>query len=340
MQETWTTRFTQEGLHFLGTTTLDLEQDFARFQQWLSESKQAGMQFLEKYDEIRRDPKKLLPEATGALIVGLPYDQGDSWPFEQGEAPRIAQYARFKDYHKLFREKVEKVCSQYASENPDFRFRVCVDTAPLLERALAAKAGLGFVGKNTCYIHESHGSFLLLAVVLCNWEVLEKSEAKEAACGSCSLCQVACPTGALNEDYTIDSRKCLSYWSIEHRGEIPLEFWPHFEKYYFGCDICQLACPYNHEARENGLPTKIEKRGFPDRVTTALMSETEYQKYFGGTPLTRAKQSGLQRNALISLTVTRHPDLKRVLEELGRHPDPVLRKTVESAKRYPELFRV
>ncbi len=328
----------ESGLVFLGESSLDLDLDFERFQKWLSDSKHAGMQFLEKYDDIRRDPKKLLPEANSACVVGLAYDQGDHWPMSDLESPRVAQYARFRDYHKLFKEKVEKVFFEYAAKTPDFKYRVCVDTAPLLERALAAKAGKGFIGKNTCYIHESHGSLLLLAVVLSNSPNPKKEDGAKDGCNTCTLCQVACPTGALNEDYTIDSRKCLSYWTIEHRGEIPLEYWPHLAKYYFGCDICQIVCPYNQEARENRLSAKIETRSYPDLPTVALMGEGEYEKYFGGTPLTRAKRTGLRRNALIAMTVMRHPELSRVLNAFSEESDPVLVATKRTAEGYLKVL--
>lgn len=324
----------QERLLSLGHCDLELAEDFERFQKWLADSKHAGMQFLEKYDDIRRDPKRLLPEAKSAHVIGLPYDQGDLWPMEEKESPRVAQYARFKDYHKLFKEKVENVFRKLSERDTQLIYRVCVDTAPLLERALAAKAGAGFIGKNTCYIHESHGSLLLLAIVLTNHALEEKKEAVQKGCNTCTLCQVACPTGALNQDYTIDSRKCLSYWTIEHRGEIPFEFWPHLAKYYFGCDICQVVCPYNIEARESRLSEKIETRSYPELPAIALMSEPEYEKYFGGTPMTRAKRNGLRRNAIIAMTVTKHPKLKAVFEALIAETDPILLKTIQTAKSY------
>ncbi len=324
----------EEGLHFLGISSLDLEEDYLRFKQWLSESKQAGMQFLEKYEDIRRDPSRLLPDAKCAVILGLSYDQGDIWPPQENESPRIAQYARFKDYHKLFKEKAERIFARLNVKTPQLKYRVCVDTAPLLERALAAKAQQGFIGKNTCYIHESHGSFLLLAVVLCNQEPDSASVSVSSGCESCTLCQVNCPTGALNTDYSIDSRKCLSYWTIEHRGEIPLEFWPHLSKYYFGCDICQLVCPYNQQARENSLDQKIPTRTFPDLKTTALMNEADYQKFFGGTPLTRAKRNGLRRNAIIALRVSKHSGWEEVAAELANDPDPIIQSTLSTASNY------
>ena len=128
--------------------------------------------------------------------------------------------------------------------------------------------------------------------------------AKEIGCGTCTLCQVECPTGALNEDYVIDSNRCLSYWTIEQRGTIPEKYWPWLGKYYFGCDICQLVCPYNKEASANQLDDKIPIRKYPSLFEIATMDQRKYEIAFGGTAMTRAKRNGLRRNALIAMTVT------------------------------------
>jgi epoxyqueuosine reductase len=153
-------------------------------------------------------------------------------------------------------------------------------------------------------------------------------------CGPCNLCQVACPTGALDRAYSLDANRCLSYWTIEHRGTIPLEFWPHLAKYYFGCDLCQLACPYNRKGTVGRAPAFLEERKLPSLFATATMSARDYEKWFGGTPLTRARRGGLRRNALIALAVTRDLRLNEALALAERDPEAPVGETIAQIRAY------
>jgi epoxyqueuosine reductase len=330
-------KFESQGLSVLGAASLDCRNDFDRFSQWISEKKHAGLSFLEENGHFRRDPSLLLPGAKAALIVGLPYRQEDHWPMSDSEKSRVAQYARFKDYHSLLRKVCQTTLKEVLAEGfVDSEWRVCVDSAPLLERALAAKTGEGFIGKNTCFIHPQKGSFLLLAEILTTheMEVEEASKTTETnGCDTCTLCQVSCPTDALSKDYEIDSRKCLSYWTIENRGTIPEEFWPWLSKYYFGCDICQVVCPYN-EAADNQLPEWVGTRKFPDLFQVATMDQEKYEAFFGGTPMTRAKRSGLMRNALIALTVTGHQRLEEAMGIVEKESEPMLSATLDQVRKW------
>ncbi len=314
-----------QGLLFLGFTHLGYRRDFERFTQWLGEKRHADLHYLEKYPDVRAEPRKLLEGAKSAIILGLPYFIDDKNP-----APKVARYARYRDYHQVLREKGEAVAAQFFSAST---FRVTVDSAPLLERALAAQTARGFIGKNTLYIHPDHGSFLLLGEILTTTEFaadtpppieLER-KTKEGGCGPCALCQTACPTGALDRDYSIDAALCLSYWTIENRGTIPEKFWPYLAEYYFGCDTCQTACPYNKKAKAG--PGDWLPRSYPPLEEVAVMSQGDYEKYFGGTPLTRAKRSGLRRNALIALAVTGGPGLEAGLSLAATDADEMLRAT-------------
>jgi len=303
-------------LLFLGVVPLAIEEDYLRYQAWLAEGRQGGMQFLENYQDLRRDPRGLLPSSRSAIIFALPYSLG-----EPPEGPKIAQYARFRDYHRVLWERGEKVATALWGDNFSTRARVTVDSAPLLERALAASSARGFIGKNTCFIHPEQGSFLLLGEILTVDEIEEDVrvaprefavKSREGGCGPCKLCQVACPTGALDKDYQIDARKCLSYWTIEHRGPIPEEYWPHLADYYFGCDLCQSACPYNAKVGRQ-LPASLEVKDVPPLYAIATMTELDYKNYFSNTALTRAKRNGLRRNALIAMFVTGDPLLSSAL---------------------------
>ncbi len=324
--------FQNEGLIYLGTVKLGPEPDFGRFERWLGDKLHAGMGFLEQNQSLRMDPRELLPSAGFAVIFGMSYFLGDTLRTPTG--PRIAQYARWRDYHKSMRQRAGKAWESFLQEaavesKPESR--ICVDSAPVLERALAARTEAGFIGKNTLYIHPRKGSFLLLGEVLTSLSlpmdvptpVDPTQRASAGGCGTCKRCQVHCPTGALNQDYRLDANLCLSYWSIEHRGTIPEQFWPHFAKYWFGCDLCQLACPYNRNAHVE-VASLVRDLCLFD---VATMDEKFYVDTFGGTPLTRAKRHGLRRNALIAMTVTSDPRLPEALEHVTADDPSMLCET-------------
>lgn len=278
------------------------------------------MSFLESNVELRRDPRKLLPGARSVIAVGMNYYLGDKLrSSEWGVTPRIAQYARLRDYHRFLRRLGEDLADwiSEALAPESISNRVLVDTAPILERSIAARAGGGFIGKNTCFIHPKLGSWILLAEILTTADlsfesphnVVPSTRSEHGGCGSCRRCQVYCPTGALNLDYVLDANRCLAYWTIEHRGVIPEEFWPWLGKYYFGCDICQLVCPYNRGAKILENQNLVHFKQPPSLFDIATMDQSGYERMFGGTPMTRAKRHGLKRNALIAMAVTDHPQL-------------------------------
>jgi epoxyqueuosine reductase len=325
----------EEGLIPLGTVPLFYSESYERFRQWIALKKHAGLSYLEKYEEVRKEPEKLLPGAKAAIILALPYSQGDSWPLDSEDPSRVAQYARFHDYHQLLKKMGNQLVGKW-KKNPALAahdFRVLVDTAPILERALAAQTRSSFIGKNTCLIHPTHGSFLLLAEILTSFPLEFDIPETKQECGSCTLCQVHCPTGALNEDYILDSNRCLAYWTIEHRGPIPEEFWPWLSKYYFGCDICQLVCPYNVESKSYQLPKPIVPKQLPSLFEVAMMDQKNYEIYFGGTPMTRAKRNGLRRNALIALYVTGDPRLEEALLQVEKDGGYPLEETVAQIRK-------
>jgi len=337
-----------EGLLYLGAAPLNTLTDFARFAEWLQQGHQAGMTFLERNQMFREHPEALLPGAQSALVFALNYYQGDRSTFlENPGRPRVAQYARLRDYHKILKERCNRIAAALhhgaAGDTHGCSYRVLVDSAPILERAIAGQTGRGFIGKNTCFISPEHGSFLLLAEVLSVRPtddppppINPNVRTKQGGCGSCQRCQVHCPTGALNTAWTLDARKCLSYWTIEHRGCVPEEYWPWFETYWFGCDICQIVCPWNRQAKvstEYGLRRTFGE-GDINLAQVALMDQSYYETTFGGSPMTRAKRSGLRRNATIAMTVTNHPALLEVLDALDHDPDEMLRETAARARQW------
>ncbi len=332
-----------EQLLLLGVVALGAEPAYERFAQWLDKGRHADMQYLAQNLALRADPRQLLPGAQCAIVVAMPYGLSDEFA---GDFPRVAMYARYRDYHKIMRQKCAAILAQLQLIVPGLQGRPLVDSAPILERALAARTRAGFIGKNTCYIHPQHGSFLLLAEILVT-EFLpidtpadvaaDRRDAELGGCGTCKRCQVHCPTGALDADYQIDARKCLAYWTIEHRGTIPREFWPWLARYWFGCDICQTTCPYNRGAK----PAPVMATMIPEQLDlydVATMEQSFYEKTFGGTPMTRAKREGLRRNALIAMAVTGHPRLDAALSLAEADAADVLRDTAAMLRDAPPVL--
>lgn len=328
-----------EQLTFLGVAKLRPEADAAgRFREWLADGRHAGMGYLAENQSLRADPRALLEGARTAIVVGLGYYQGDKT--QSGElirAPRVAQYARLKDYHKVLWRRGEAVLTGlHRRFDPKAVGRVVTDSAPILERALAARAGSGFIGKNTCFIQPDRGSFFLLGELLTSFELPDTEEppvdptmrSEKGGCGTCKRCQVHCPTGALDKDYSLDARRCLAYWTIEHRGTIPERFWPWLEQYVFGCDICQLVCPYNRKIEPAPLSDLVRVEATPALFDVATLTQAEYERRFGGTPMTRAKRTGLMRNALIAMTVTSDPRLREAMTIAAERGDDVVQATL------------
>ncbi|SME89248.1 tRNA epoxyqueuosine(34) reductase QueG [Pseudobacteriovorax antillogorgiicola] len=333
--------FAEQGLLLIGHVPLvGDDRHFSRFEQWLSRGHHAGMSFMENHRAIRRDPRLLQEGLQSSLVFGLNYYQGDRL---HSSNTRVAQYARFQDYHKLLRKKAQKLLGQLSESIPQLEGRVTIDSAPLLERALASRSQSGFIGKNTCFILPREGSFYLLGELHLNQQLFPfdkpavvdpQQRSEEGGCGTCKRCQVNCPTGALDEDYTLDAKLCLSYWTIEHRGLVPTKFWPWFAKYWYGCDICQLACPYNRKASINiQLPLKSQLADL-DLFQVATMDQGFYEATFGGSPMTRAKRVGLQRNALIALFVTQDERLDSAIGMIERDNEQngVLRDTIKQIR--------
>ena len=328
----------RQGLVFLGVVSPDTSDDFQKYRDWLEAGNHGNLFYLEKNQDCRRHASAALREVHSVIVFGLPYAPSEIWPMTLEEPARVAAYARFSDYHELMKKAAESAMSEWEKlQSAPSHWRVAVDTVPLLERALARKSGTGFIGKNTCFIHEQRGSFLLLGEILTSTPLPFSENESDLNCGSCTLCQVECPTGALNKDYQIDSRKCLSYWTIEQRGPIPEEFWPGVGKYWFGCDICQLVCPYNQESKNSQLPSSIKLNIYPSLFEISVMNEAQYEKYFGGTALTRAKRNGLRRNALIAMAVNKDPRLKEAIELSEKDSESPILETLDQIKKVYKL---
>ena len=305
---------------------------------WLERGEHAGMEWIARRVEVREDPSRLLEGARSALCVTLQY-----WPLD-GETepagdlwPRVARFARGRDYHDVMGRRLKRLAAQIREAFPGCGTRPYVDTGPVLERELAARAGLGAQGKNTMLLSRDRGSWFLVGEVLLTLDLERCGEAAEPPvtdlCGHCRRCLDACPTGALVEPYRLDSNRCISYWTIEHRGDLPLVAREMIGDWVFGCDVCQEVCPWNARPR-SGRPLAgdhPELRLPPERavVDLSMLLELDREAYverFRVSPMKRAKLEGLQRNAAVVMGNRGDerylPALSRTLEQA----EPALRR--------------
>lgn len=289
------------GFDLAGVASLEASSDGDAFRRWLDRGEHAGMAYMARRVELRLDPGAVLPGAKSALCVGLRYAphaledevSGDLWP-------RVARYARGLDYHEVMGERLAALGRRIEESFPGCATRWYVDTGPILERELAARAGLGAVGKNTMLLHPAHGSYFLVGEILLTLDLAPDLPLADL-CGSCTRCLEACPTGALVEPYRLDSHRCLSYWTIEHRGDFPpaAEALVREGGWLFGCDVCQEVCPWNATPQPVDHPEFLPAPGQGGlRLADLLaMGRDEYVESFRGSPLKRAKLEGLRRNA-------------------------------------------
>ncbi len=293
------------GFHAVGITSAEPVVEAGKhFNQWLSDGFSGEMSYLKKSPEIRFDPKRRFPEAKSVIALALNYYQDNPSSENQKNDSevlegKIARYAWGEDYHRIIENKLEQLI-QAITERKGRCWKGYVDHGPLLERAFAERAGLGFIGKNTHLITPEFGSWVFLAEVITDL-VLEEDLPATGQCGTCKRCIEACPTDALNEPYRLDARRCISYLTIENKGEIPETFTSKMENMLFGCDICQEVCPFNGIGVQTDVPGFSITRGAGPSLKLdeidALSDNAAFKQRFSKSPLLRAKYSGLVRNA-------------------------------------------
>jgi epoxyqueuosine reductase len=254
------------------------------------------MAYLERRLSERLEPARVLPEARSVVCVALNYFQGEPAP-DPSWTP-VARYAWGRDYHDVMTPRLEAL-GQYLSTAAGASSRAYVDTGPVLERDLAARAGLGWTGKNTMLLHPDLGSWFLIGVLLTTAE-LGFDEPLPDRCGSCRACLDACPTGAFVAPYVLDARRCISYLTIEHRGDIEPALEAALGPWQFGCDVCQEVCPWNRKAPVTGEEAFLPPAPYPGAERIAAMSDDELRARFKGTALLRPRPAGLRRNARVS----------------------------------------
>ena len=337
--------FAEAGLVALPYT--DEARDAARFEEWVREGRAGTMHYLTRTKEdgqlARARMGNVFPWARSAVVCFANYNSAQ--PRSTDPAPEgagwIARYAwssrvdadgarRPSDYHKILKKRLQALEAQLHVEFGEFEARAFVDTGPVVERALATAAGLGWTGKNTCLIHPRLGSYGFLAVLLTSLELQgERAFTTPDRCGSCRRCIEACPTGALVAPYNMDATRCIAYLTIEHRGAIEPERMKDMGRQVFGCDICQDVCPWN-SPRRTPISEDPELEARAELVNPALewlaaMDETEFERQFNGSPVRRAGFLGLRRNVAIAMGNSGEGRFAPLLSEWAKAADEGLR---------------
>ena len=272
-------------------------------------------------------PQELLPGARSIICLGLNYYWPDAAdPDTSAPQGKVARYAWGQDYHKVMKQRMrEYVAGLAARLEIPIAARWYVDDGPMLDRAAASRAGLGWFGKNTNILTPSHGSWVFLGQVITDLEI-EPDPPLLKTCGNCVRCIDACPTGAIVAPYVIDNARCISYLTIENRGPIPRELRPQMLDWVFGCDICQDVCPVNRKAQPAIEPAFQRKElGLLDLVELLELSEVEFRRRFQGSPILRAKRVGLQRNACVALGNRQDPAAVPALGRALATGEPLVR---------------
>lgn len=334
VSETIVQRARDLGFALAGVVTASPSSYQQQFREWLQSGCQGEMGYLERNVEERLDPGRFQQNARSILLVADQYaDRADDANLKRepglsgGARGRIARYARGEDYHLAMKKRLHLLCDALRGEYPDEVFRAFVDTAPILEREHAARAGMGWIGKHTLLIHPRRGSWLLLGGIVTTLELVppRTQRVEPDRCGSCTRCIDACPTDAISP-YRVDASRCISYLTIEHRSPIPREFFSAIGDWIFGCDICQEVCPHN-STRTGRVPSGRAHPAYAERTDSFDLlevlgwTEEDRRLAFAKSALKRAKLDMMKRNAVIAagnlLRSREDPDLRAKITHLA-----------------------
>ncbi|MCE2504080.1 MAG: tRNA epoxyqueuosine(34) reductase QueG [Chlorobi bacterium] len=289
------------GFDLLGFTPAErLTEEGVRLEEWLARGYHGSMKWLEQNPERRINPKEIVPSARSVIVVAKNYYT----PHQHSDEPdhvKISRYAWGRDYHRVLPIKLKKLHQYIQSFAPDAENRWYVDAGPVMEKVWAVRAGLGWLGKHTNVITRTHGSWVFLGVMITSLK-LDYTDPIPDFCGSCTRCIDACPTDAITQPYLVDANKCISYVTIEQhpKEQLDPEFAEKFDRWIFGCDICQDVCPWNKFQQPTDEPDFEPRPGRIDLTFDRIlaMSDEEFEEQFRGSPIMRTKREGLRRNAL------------------------------------------
>ncbi len=333
----------QLGFVLAGVTTPEPPPHYSTFEHWLAQNRYGTMNYLatERSRARRADPRQILPECKSILVLATPYSPASraqhravcqhADEVEKLDQGRIASYAWGEDYHEVLPARMQELV-QFIEEQVErpVKNRWYTDTGPLLERDLAQRAGLGWIGKNTCLIHPKHGSYFLLSEILLDLPLEPDAPFITDHCGTCTRCIQACPTDCILPDRTLDARRCISYLTIELKEDIPLELRDKMGNWIFGCDICQMVCPWNRFAEEGD--SAFADKELPHSLSEELsISTQEFNRRFKESPVKRAKRRGYLRNVAVALSNTGDLLALPVLQNALNDEEPLVRKHAQWA---------
>jgi epoxyqueuosine reductase len=284
------------GFDFCGISKAEfLEEEAPRLEQWLKNNYHGEMQYMENYFDKRLNPSLLVDGAKS--VISLLYNYYPEKEEEESDAPKISKYAYGTDYHLVIKDKLHLFLEKLREQIGAINGRVFVDSAPVLEKAWAAKSGLGWVGKNANLINKQQGSFFFLAELIIDIELEADGPIKDY-CGTCTKCIDACPTNAIVEPYVVDGSKCISYLTIELKNQIPAEFKNKMDNWFFGCDVCQDVCPWNSFSKPHKEPLFANHSGFLNFKESEWQEMTEevFKTVFKNSAVKRTGFRGLKRN--------------------------------------------
>ena len=316
----------QLGFILAGVTTPEPPSHYSTFERWLAQGRHGTMDYLatERSRLRRADPREILPECKSILVLATPYSPPSTGM--QADEGNVAAYARGADYHDVLPERMKNLV-QFIEEqvgNP-VRNRWYTDTGPILERDLAQRAGIGWIGKNTCLIHPRHGSYFLLSEILLDLDLEPDPPFVTDHCGTCTRCIDACPTDCILPDRTIDATRCISYLTIELKDDILVELRDKIGNWVFGCDICQTVCPWNRFAEEGDPAFGNDPPAQPLPAALSISAQ-EFNQRFKGTPVKRAKRRGYLRNVAVALGNTGDMHALPVLQNVLGDEEPLVRE--------------
>lgn len=333
------------GFDLVGIAPAAEADSFEHLRDWLARGCAGEMTYMNRHEAARRHPASILPEVRSVVMAAMNYAEVRSQKSEvrsrmsEGTG-KVARYARGPDYHDVLRDRLKRLLDWVQQEVPGCRGRAVVDTAPLLERDFARRAGLGWFGKNTMLLNKRLGSYFFLGALLLDCELQTDEPHLANHCGTCTACLDTCPTKAFVGPGVLDARRCISYLTIELRGPIPEEFRPDMGNWIFGCDVCQEVCPWNRKAPPAKEPAFEPREDLEalDPIALLGLSEDEFRERFRGTALLRPRRAGLLRNAAIVLGNRGDPAALPALERALRDGDPLIQEAARWAIERIELI--
>jgi len=327
------------GFDLCGIASVTDSRELSYFPEWIAAGRAGEMKYMEARDDAgelkRASLSRVAPWARSVVVCAINYNTAHPYSTQCHDSTRgwISRYAWSReDYHDAVLRRLKQIEAKLKDASPELTTRSYVDTGPIVERVFAKYAGVGWIGKHTCIINQQKGSWFFLGVILTSIELQPDLPAPDR-CGTCTRCIEACPTDAIFAPYQLDSNKCISYLTIEKRGSIPENLREEMGRHVYGCDICQDVCPWNRKAPVTAA-TEFESR--PGLVNTALdwlaeISAEEFREKFRGSPIRRAKRSGLRRNAIIAMGNSRDPEFLPLLQTLASDEDEIVSETARWA---------